>query len=117
VSTPPGVFGLYDWKDLPAPRVWSIHNNFGSVQAVTGIGLITAINSYTSSATTPYVIRLHDGTDSSGLLLAVTASPAASSVSQGPGLAGIPFRIGVYAEHVSGTGDLVVTYVPLLNQL
>ena len=84
----------------------------GSLQLMTGSGLIIAITALSLTATIASQFRVLDGTDSTGDLRAVIGAPAAGNASFSPADPGIPFRIGLYLEHQTGTMVITVTYIP-----
>ena len=119
MTTPPGRYGLIDWRDLPAPRTVSAYQTVSSVQLLTGIGLITAVSmdNPTASGGAAAHAYLYDGTDTTGDLIVALGATGGGGDSVSPGLPGIPFRRGVYLYINAGTATICVTYIPLPGQL
>ena len=116
MTTPPGVFGLYNLENLPAPRTVAAQGITGSPQLVTGIGLIIAWTFCEAVGASVARYRIHDGTDATGqFLITMSASTNASSNGSCP-LPGILFRLGLYAANANGQADITITYIPLLSQ-
>ena len=84
-----------------------------SQQLVTGIGLVTSITGYNLGATAPAQYALHDGTGTTGPVLAYLAMPAGAGFEHSAALPGIYFGTGLYVGELSGAGLFAVTYVPL----
>ena len=93
------------------------NTNASTQQLVTGIGLITAISARAISATTAPQFELHDGTDSTGNILANICMAAGGGMMSGAGFPGIYFGRGLYLLGVSGFAQVTVTYIPLTEPL
>ena len=115
MTTPAGLFGLIDWTALPLPRTVQALYQSTSAQLVTGAGIITALSVVTRTASTAYLARLLDGTDTTGEMRVAVAAPAAGGGCLTPAPPGIPFSNGIYFHNLSVGADSVITYVPLLS--
>jgi len=89
----------------------------GLSQLVTGIGLITSIQVANPSPTTPAVIFLLDGSDTTAPVLSRFAVPVSGSEGQSGGISGIYFGRGLYIYYETGFAYVSVTYVPLTEPL
>ena len=117
MTTPQGIYGLYDWRNLPAPVTVGASGTNASRQLTTGAGLIIALCLQNDNATTACRGLLLDGTDNTGYLITPFGAAAGGNSNTGFPLPGLPFRIGLYARNISGLYDLAVTYIPLIQPL
>ena len=107
----------FDTSQLPFPRVVSVKGTAASQQLLTGTGLIISLDANETTGGAAFGLYLHDGTDTSGDIIAALAAPASSGENVSPAPPGIPFRRGIYIERVAGTFTLVVVYLPILYPL
>jgi hypothetical protein len=116
--TSPGT--QLDWIDntaSPVPRIVNIQASSANKQLVTGVGLIQAVKLLNPQATTAARVRLFDGTDTTGQLLASLAAPAGLGDIMPVNGPGIPFNIGIWLQVYTGSPDLIVIYLPLINHM
>lgn len=107
---------LIDATEAPRPRTVSSTTG-ASALLLQGVGLIVAITAIESTGSAGARWRVHDGTDTTGEIVAFLAAVANGSCPIAPGLPGIYFRVGLYLEAVSGAMHVSVTYLPLLSPL
>ena len=113
MSTPPGQDQLNWWLERGGVPVTVSNTNASTQQLVTGIGLITAISARAISATIAPQFELHDGTDSTGNIMANICMAAGGGMMSGAGFPGIYFGGGLYLLGISGFAQVTVTYIPL----
>ena len=117
MSTPPGVFSLYDWTALPRPRTAFVPASKANEPVLTGVGLVIAVAITSETVTAASQARLLDGSDVTGQVIACLACAAGQGSSLPIGLPGIPYNIGLFFQQWTGSTDLTVTYIPLINAL
>jgi hypothetical protein len=112
-GSPSSVLAPFDTASLPFPRVVSVKATAASQQLLTGTGLIISLDANETTGGAAFGIYLHDGTDTTGQIIAALAAPASSGENVSPAPPGIPFKDGIYIERVAGTFTLVVVYLPI----
>jgi len=113
VSTPPGQDQLNWWLERGGVPVTVANTTAGNNQLMTGIGLIISVRVANPSPTTPALIFLLDGKDSTSPVLARFAAPASGNDGMNPCEPGVYFGTGLYVAYSSGFAYVAVTYVPL----
>ena len=105
-----------DWTVLPTPRNVFAKGISASQQFITDVGLLIFADANETSGSAAFLAYLHDGTDTTGEIIAALGAPANSGDVVSPGYPGVLFRNGVYIERVSGTFTISATWIPLLEQ-
>ena len=113
MSTPPGQEQLNWWLERGGVPVTVANTAAGNNQLMTGIGLITSVRVANPSPTTPAVIFLLDGIDSTSPVLARFAAPVSGNDGMSPCAPGVYFGTGLYVYYVNGFAYVTVTYIPL----
>ncbi len=83
-----------------------------SGQVVNIAGRITWFSLRESGGANPAVVRLYDGSGTSGKLMASISLQAAESTREWVGNHGLPFNGGLYLQVVSGAVEGSIVYVP-----
>lgn len=115
MTTPPqpGSAG-YDIVALGTIPLWKL-SQAASFALFTGTGRLVDLTMVNQAATVAAKIRVHDGVDSTGPVVATMAAAAGSGASHSPGFPGVLIRNGVYIEVVTGTVDFTASLIPRIT--
>ena len=113
MSTPPGQEQLNWWLERGGVPVTVANTAAGNNQLMTGIGLITSVRVANPSPTTPALIFLLDGIDSTSPVLARFAAPVSGNDGLSLTVPGVYFGTGLYVAYVLGFAYVTVSYIPL----
>lgn len=107
------IYWPVDFTTLPPPRNIFANGSNGSYQLLQGAGLVTAMSFGEDSGSGASHAYLHDGTDTTGYIVACIFCIENAGFSMGPGMPGIPYYDGLYFEMNTGLLKGTITYIPM----
>lgn len=105
-----------DYTEGPKPRTVSVKAAAASSQLFTGVGYLTCATAGETTGSARALAYLHDGVDTTGVIVGVLACISGGNADVDPAPPGIYFQQGLWLEVVSGTISVSVTFAALVDQ-
>lgn len=105
-----------DYTEGPKPRTVSVKAVTASQPLFTGVGYLIAASAGETTHAAAALAYIHDGVDSTGVIVGVLACISGGPANIEPAPPGIYFQQGLYLEVASGNISVSVTFAALVDQ-